>query len=947
MLKGTERKTAAADSLAGATQVVATPRSAPSLSIRAAQVQDVENSTTSRIGRSLGTYATEQLQLTANKENEKAVLDGQMAYQQGKAIEDVEMGGNKWALSGYRLMQAQTISSSMLASQQELINQKGYQDDPDVFRRQYVDQLEEQIDGLDKDTARMVRETMTQQMPTLVAQHTKAHLAYQEGEAFKALSYSIDTVSKDETATQALIAAVKGGVGSTSHGLSDDRRRKAVAEGVVRAFQNGNPQAYSKLKQAGVLEDLSTTDKNAIEAARNKYQSELRTSYNEKFIVDRNALLQDISTGEYSGKQSMEAFAKLYADHGINITATEANAAYVAGEDAVQYELEGDAYLLKQAEALGDDEAVEFIKAKIARQGGPRPATAQARMLSIKEAYKELEEQSDLQAQEDMRLAQISIDAKLEAQEITPQQYVVASRANRQAYGVKQSAAITGRMVSTIEQVHKANRSRVDANRREALDAQFQARKAQFTSDISKEGILPDEAGRLVTEYRNDVMELYASQGVSLASMNYASITGDAASKYYAAEQRGLDYLSEKRVIEHAARTGTLSELTEKQQRKYWQDKSKAIAGEITAEIERGGLEEKEANKVVEQALLSSYVQAGTVDPQVRAESISALGRASFVNSQGEVDNHVVQTVQAYANLREADPRVAATMLDEVTQLRADQIIEAAGGPNGDIQTGVFRYDEAQAKVGGFEANKPEITDATVKRVRRAVKSHIGRDNIGFFQATFTEATHEQRRDRTRKERAILKSKETADLLERLVTQETTRLAFLDPGSDPRLMVKTAMNNIAERTAFVGDTLIIMKQGKGIKQQLFGAQAADMDGPDVVNEVIVDYLQDLSKIPGNEFISEVGMGGQLLSNLGEGIGLDVDRPVIGISELSDIAARGVRPFTVLSADGESLVVRIRTETGALSEPIPLDLPTIGQDYIKKYKRNLAAKEWWE
>lgn len=947
MLKGTERKTAAADSLAGATQVVATPRSAPSLAIRSTQVQNAENSTTSRIGKSLGAYATEQLQLTANKENEKSLLDGQMAYQQGKAIEDVEMDGNKWALSGYRLMQAQTISSSMLASQQELINQKSYQDDPDVFRSQYVGQLEQQITGLDKDTARMVRETMTQQMPLLVAQHTRAHLAYQEGEAFKALSYSMDTVSKDATATQALIASAKGGAGSTSGGLSDDRRRKAVAEGIVRAFQNGNPQAYSKLKQAGALEDLSTTDKNAIEAAQNKYQSELRTSYNEKFIADRNTLLQDISTGEYSGKQSMEAFAKLYADYGINITATEANAAYVAGEDAVQYELEGDAYLLKQAEAMGDDKAVEFIKAKIERQGGPRPATAQARSTSIKEAYQALEEQSDLQAQEDMRLAQISIDAQLEAQEITPQQYVEASRTNREAYGVKQSSAITGRMVSTIERIHKINRSKVDANKREALDAQFQARKAQFSSDISKEGILPDEAGRLAMEYRNDVTELYASQGVSLASMNYASITGDVAAKYYAAEQRGLDYVAEQRVIEYSARTGTLSELTETQQRKYWQDKSKAIAGEVTSEIERGGLEETEANKVVEQALLSAYVQAGTVDPQVRAESISALGRTSFVNSKGEVDKNVVQTVQAYANLREADPRVASTMLDEVTQLRADQIIEAAGGPNGDIQTGVFRYDEAHAKVGGFEVNKPEITDATIRRVRKAVKGHIGRDNIGFFQATFTEATHEQRKDRTGKERDILKSPETAELLERLVTQETTRLAFLDPGSDPRLMVKTAMNNIAERTAFVGDTPIIMKQGKGIKQQLFGAKAADMDGPDVVNEVIVDYLQDLSKVPGNEFISEVGRGGQLLSNLGASIGLDVDRPVISMGELSEIEARGVRPFTVLSADGENLVVRIRTETGALSEPIPLDLPSIGQNYIKKYKIDLSAKEWWE
>ena len=218
MNTGTARRQETGDSLAGAAQVVATPKSAPSLSLNAAPVPQV-NSLTQQIGRSLQEWATSGLSEMANKENEAAQLEGQMAYQQGKAMEDVEMGGNKWALNGYRVMQAQTVSSSMMAAQQTLIKQTGYQDDPDTFRAQYVSQLEQQIDGLDPSTAKMVRETMTNQMPTLVAQHTSAHLEYQENQNFTTLSASIDTISKDPTATDQLLSAAMGGPGSASAGL--------------------------------------------------------------------------------------------------------------------------------------------------------------------------------------------------------------------------------------------------------------------------------------------------------------------------------------------------------------------------------------------------------------------------------------------------------------------------------------------------------------------------------------------------------------------------------------------------------------------------------------------------------------------------------------------------------------------------------------------------------
>jgi len=941
--KGFSRRNTTADSLAGATKVVPSRRSAPSLSVRATPAPNLTGGVSSQIGKALGKWTTESLQTVANKEHASKVLDGQMAFQQGKAIDDSSIEGNKWALEGYRVMQAQTISSAMFASQQALIEQTGYQDDPDTFRAQYISQLEQQIDGLDERTARMVQETMTKQMPTLVSQHTAANLSYKEGENFKALSVGIDTISKDATATAELIAAATGGPNSVSGGLSDDRRRKAVAEGVISAFQNGNPQAYSKLKQAGVLEDLSVTDKQAIERAQAGYQSKLRDEYNSKFIAERDTLIREISTGQMTGKKSMEAFAKLYADHGLNITATEANAAYVRGEDAVEYEQQGDTYLLAQAKAMGDTDAIDFLTQKIAAQGGPRPADAKTRAATIKAAYEELEKQSDLAATEEYRFAQAELDQVFEERGLSVASYREQSNALRNKFGAKQSSAITGHLISTINKVHKNNKSSVDANKREALDAKFEVMKATFENAIGQEGLHPDAAGRLSAEYQNAVIELYSSNGVEISDFGLASISGDIAAKYYKAETDGMKFLEDQAVIKQAARSGTISELSEKEQREYWREQGQAIGAEISGEVDRGGLSKDEAPAVLEQALLASYVQAGAVDPQVRAESIAVLSAPELVNGKGEASPQAVKTVQAYTKLRETDPRVAKTMFDEKTRLRADQIIEASGGPQGNIQDGVMRYHDASQKVGGFEENRPEITEKIVKRARKAAKQYVKELDVGFFQAVFTDATLDQASDRTQDESNVLKSEETLDLIEKLVLEETTRLSFLDPGSDPKFMVKSAVSNIKERVTFVGDTPIVMKQGKGIKAQLFGAKVREMDKPDIVNEVIVDHLQEISKLPGNEFISEVGVGGQLLSNLLEPL-TGTDRPVLSGSDLIDISRRGVRPFTVLS-DGERVAVRVRTETGALSEPIALDLPAIGEAYMTKYKTNLAKRDW--
>ncbi|MDC1500504.1 lytic transglycosylase domain-containing protein [Octadecabacter sp.] len=280
------------------------------------------------IAQSLNKWASSKFQEIANTQHEASILDGQMAFQQGKTMDEVEMEGDKWSLSGYRVMHAQTLSQTMLAAQREMIRQSQYEQDPDEFRAQYVRRLEAQIEGLDPQTARMVQEQMTEQMPTLVAEHTTANLGYQEREAYKSLVTSVDALSQDASAFDALLVNAAGGPGSPSAGLSSDRRMNAIVDGVGAAFENMNPMAYQQLKQSGLLESMSTAQKQSMRAAQQAYESRVRTTYDEEHTEALSNWQRRLDAGDLEPAEAAEELASIWGRRQVTMSAAEGGAAY-------------------------------------------------------------------------------------------------------------------------------------------------------------------------------------------------------------------------------------------------------------------------------------------------------------------------------------------------------------------------------------------------------------------------------------------------------------------------------------------------------------------------------------------------------------------------------------------------------------------------------------------
>ena len=335
MAQGTERREGTPDSLVGAAEITPVLTQAPALQVANASVPNLMESTSARLARSVNTWASGKLQDAANVQHEASVLDGQMAYQQGVAMDQMETPGDKWAMQGYRVMEAETLSATMMTAQRTMIQQSQYEQDPDQFRAAYINRLNQQIDGLDPQTAKMVRENMAEQMPTLVAEHTGAYMQNEEQKLYDSVVASIGAMSQDPTALQNMLSNAVGGEGSATAGLSSDRLRNATVNGVISALNSDNPLAFQQMSDAGLLEELPDAEAQALRAADDSYRQRRNSEYSEAWTQDMSDYNRMVDAGDFaSGADALDSLTALYAKHDRRLSQAVAGNNYTAGENA-------------------------------------------------------------------------------------------------------------------------------------------------------------------------------------------------------------------------------------------------------------------------------------------------------------------------------------------------------------------------------------------------------------------------------------------------------------------------------------------------------------------------------------------------------------------------------------------------------------------------------------
>lgn len=241
----------------------------------------------------LAEWGGKALRDAAAVEQNKQQVDGAMAYAQGQAVPSKETLDGRWQAEGYHQLEAQTLSSAMLAAQQEEIRNSGYKLTPEAFRAQYVERLGSVIAGKDPRVQGLIKEQLMAQMPTLADEHMRANMAYNRTRNMSAGVSAIRTVSRDPTADTAALVAPTGPMG----GLSEPERAAVITDGVVQAFEDDNPAAYDQLQAAGAMDGLSAEQMQTVTAAQSAFQNRQMNAREDARIAREDALHSSIVSG--------------------------------------------------------------------------------------------------------------------------------------------------------------------------------------------------------------------------------------------------------------------------------------------------------------------------------------------------------------------------------------------------------------------------------------------------------------------------------------------------------------------------------------------------------------------------------------------------------------------------------------------------------------------------
>lgn len=355
MAQGLERRAQPVDNLRGQEAVNPVTRSVPSVgSVPAPRVPEATYG--QQIAESVRRFAGERLQQIQAARQERSMMDGQIAAMQGASFESVEMQGDKWALEGYRVVTAQTMASSLLRAQEAEISAGAYESDPDSYRATLVNRIEAMTADIpDERTRQLARDNLMQQMPGLVDAHMRQNISFREQQNFDALSASVDALSRDNNATGALLAFASGESEATA-GLSIERRRAAVVQGVVNAFTNNNPAAFAHLEAAGFLstENLTASQLQQIRTAQRQYEARFRENFNAEHHAEVTRIQEEAAAGDLDPLVAAEQLAAANARFGLRTGAAEGGQIYDRARAGVEFS-EGTRGMNIQAAGISGD----------------------------------------------------------------------------------------------------------------------------------------------------------------------------------------------------------------------------------------------------------------------------------------------------------------------------------------------------------------------------------------------------------------------------------------------------------------------------------------------------------------------------------------------------------------------------------------------------------------
>lgn len=275
----------------------------------------------------------------ANKQYKESLktdfVDGQMAMQQGKSLEEYNMVATSHAfVSGFRSMQAQTLADNMYAEQKAAIDTGDYELTPEAFRAKQTAQFKKMLTG-NEETDRYIAQLSVDVNGKLAKEHTVKHEAWKVEETKNSLADLYASKGKlaansPEDAEQLALLLRNPKAIPGMERLSEQAVKDSVVQGIVKSLDSGHSAVLDSLK--GVLHGESAKgmrgvdglekagfDKQqfaSIREAYSRWNEKKQSEYNASFEQGRDDLLEQARMGKLPREVFQAKMQGLFAEYG-------------------------------------------------------------------------------------------------------------------------------------------------------------------------------------------------------------------------------------------------------------------------------------------------------------------------------------------------------------------------------------------------------------------------------------------------------------------------------------------------------------------------------------------------------------------------------------------------------------------------------------------------------
>lgn len=259
--------------------------------------------------------------------------DGQMAYQQGKAINELGGMASGAAQAGFMSMQAASAADAAYVQSLDEIDKADKMLNPEQFKAKRSEAFQKQLTGnpmFDEYLTKLNVDIDNK----LARAHAQAHANWQNDETMNSATNLL--VSKAKVGDLQMTEGFINGKDSPLRNLSPENQRKVILDAVNESLQGESDSLFEHLGGIeGIRSKFNPTyaEMSALDRAHDHFKKEKENKYNAEWERGQHAINTKVLTGALTYEQGLSAIEALAKGMGMGDATLKGAANKVAGID--------------------------------------------------------------------------------------------------------------------------------------------------------------------------------------------------------------------------------------------------------------------------------------------------------------------------------------------------------------------------------------------------------------------------------------------------------------------------------------------------------------------------------------------------------------------------------------------------------------------------------------